>query len=254
MAAIDKIYVENREQYLQFKEWCMKQPPFTDKYGKTARLIDYVYKHNEDWNGGVVFMGPYYLDAYLIKNCPFDFIQKELMVNYGHWSQEKIDDAFNCVMHRTEENKGFYSWLTPKDFVIENNVITMPNLEVSDYQLIKEGKLYNKPTTNKEYTIGRHFKCVKHPHIKYNTPFGCKNWWVDIDLPEELGYMWYHSEYNSWDFADEFVIAEWSSSTANCPTIRALKRLMLKWKLPVGTKVRATGRYIEETYEFIITK
>lgn len=255
MAAIDKIYVKNRGQYLRFKEWCENQPPFTDKYGKTARLIDYVYKHDENWDGGVAFMGPYYLDAYLIKNCPFDFIQKELMVNYGHWSQEKIDDAYNCVMHRTEENKDFFSWLTPNDFVIVDGVITMPNLEVSDYQLIKEGKLYNKPTTNKEYVIGKHFKCIRHPYIKYNTPFGINNWWIDINLPKELGYyMWYHSEYNSWDFCDEFVIADWSSSTAYCHTIKALKRLMLKWKLPVGTIVRATGRYIPETYEFRITK
>ena len=254
MAAIDKIYVKNREQYIQFKEWCEKQPSFTDKYGKTAKLIDYVYKHNEDWDGGVAFMGPYYLDAYLIRNCPFDFIQKELMLNYGHWSQEKIDDAFNCVTHRTEENKDFFSWLTPDDFAIVDGVVTMPNLEESDYQLIKEGKLYNKPTTNYEYVVGKHFKCIKHPIIKFNTPFGVKNWWVDVTVPDELPYMWYHSEHNSWDFSDEFVIADWSSSTANCPTIRALKRQMLKWKLPIGTIVRATGRYVEETYEFIITK
>ena len=254
MAAIDKIYVDDREQYLQFKEWCEKQPPFTDKYGKTARLIDYVYKHNDKWNGGIVFMGPYFLDAYLIKNCPFDFIQKELMINYGHWSQEKINDAYQFVMNRTEENKEVYSWLTPDDFAVVDGVITMPNLEVSDYQLIKEGKLYNKPTTNEEYIVGKHFKCIKHPYIKYNTPFGIKNWWIDIDPPKNLRYMWYHSEHNSWDFSDEFVIADWSSSTAYCHTIKALKRLMLKWKLPVGTIVRVTGRYISETYEFRITK
>lgn len=254
MAAIDKIYVENREQYLQFKEWCEKQPPFTDKYGKTARLIDYVYKHDENWDGGVAFMGPCYLDAYLIKNCPFDFIQKELMVNYGHWSQEKINDAYQFVMNRTEENKEVYSWLTPDDFVIVDGIITMPNLETSDYQLIKEGKLYNKPTTNKKYTVGKHFKCIRHPDVKYNTPFGIKNWWIDVDPPEELGYMWHHSEHNSWDFSDEFVIADWSSSTAYCHTIKALKRLMTKWKLPVGTIVKATGRYAQETYEFIIKK
>ena len=254
MAAIDKIYVKNREQYLQFKEWCKKQPPFTDKYGKTARLIDYVYKHDENWDGGVAFMAPYYLDAYLIKNCPFDFIQKELMLNYGHWSQEKINDAYNCVMRRTEENKAFYNWLTPDDFAVVDDVITMPNLETSDYQLIKEDKLYNKPTTNKEYIVGKHFKCIKHPNTKFNTPFGIKNWWIDIVPPKELGYMWYHLEHNSWDFCEEFVIADWSSSAALCHTIKALKRLMLKWNLPVDTIVKATGRYAQETYEFIIKK
>ena len=70
MAAIDKIYVDNRQQYLEFKDWCEKQPPLTDKYGTSVSLMRYVYKHpEEDWNGGVVFCGPYYLDAYFIKNC-----------------------------------------------------------------------------------------------------------------------------------------------------------------------------------------
>ena len=89
MAAIDKIYVSNRGQYLEFKRWCEEQPPLTDKYGVKVPLSNYVYKHSDNWNGGVVFNGPYYADAYLIRKCPFDYIQKELMLNYGHWSQDK---------------------------------------------------------------------------------------------------------------------------------------------------------------------
>ena len=250
MAAIDKIYVDTREQYLEFKDWCEKQPPLTDKYGASVSLMNYVYKHSEDWNGGVVFCGPYYLDAYLIKNCPFDYIQKELMVNYGHWSQEKINEAYDCVLRKDET---FFSWLTEDDFKIVDGVVTMPNLEKSSYEKIKDGELYNTPYTSNKYDVGKHFICIKHPRYKFNKPFK-GNWFIDVQPPKDLGYMWYHSNHNSWDFADEFVVCDWSSNTAFCKTIKALKRMMLKWKLPVGTVVKATGRYVSETYEFVITK
>lgn len=252
MAAIDKIY-GNREQYLEFKEWCEKQPPITDKYGKTVSLMRYVYKHSDNWNGGVIFCGPYYLDAYLIRNCPLDYIQEELMVNYGHWSQDKINNAYDCVMNRTDKNKGFYTWLTEDDFKVVDGVITMPNLEKSDYEKIKDGELYTAPYTNMKYEVGKHFRYTIHPRYKYNKPLkGC--WFVSVIPPSDLGYMWYHDNHNSWDFCDEFVVCEWSSSSSFCKTIKALKRLMLKWKLPVGTTVRATGRYVSEVYEFVITK
>ena len=251
MAAIDKIYVENYEQYVEFRNWCEKQPPLIDKYGVIVPLTTYVYKHSIGWNGGVVFCGPYYADAYLIKNCPFDFIQKELMINYGYWSQEKINDAYECVTNRTEKNKDFYTWLKEDDFKIVDGVITMPNLEKSDYEKIKDCKLFNTPFTSQEITYGTRFKCIKHPRYFYNKPYKCKNWFINVIIPN--GFMWYHSNHNSWDFSDEFVSSKWASSTAFCSTIKALKRLMVKkWRLPVGTKVRATGRYVEDTYEFLI--
>ena len=42
MAAIDKIYVDSWEKYQEFKEWCEKQPLFTDKYGKQEPMTIYV--------------------------------------------------------------------------------------------------------------------------------------------------------------------------------------------------------------------
>ena len=52
---------------------------------------------------------------------------------------------------------------------------------------------------------------------------------------------------------EEFVIDEWSSSMCiEFKTIKAIKRAILKWKLPVGTIVTCTGRYVEDTYKFKI--
>ena len=253
MAAIDKIYVDSFEKYKLFREWCMNQPKLKDKYGKETSLIDYVFKYTE-WKDGAVLPvcnNPYYIDAYLIRNCPFDFIQKELMVSYGKLTQEDIEEAYDIVMKRGGGKYEFdaYQWLSKEDFSIIDGKISL-NKE-SDYDLIKAGKLYATPQTNKKYEVGKSFKIVKCPQHKYNRPYKRKRWFVDADAPEELGFLWYHSSTNTWDFSEEFVISEWTSSgCSEYKTIKAIKRAILKWKLPVGTIVTCTGRYVEDTYEF----
>lgn len=255
MAAIDKIYVNKFEDYLLFKEWCEKQPKIKDKYGSECSLSDYLFQYNSfiDGKSYPIFNAPYYIDAYLIRNCPFDFIQDNLKINYGYKSQKWIDEAYDIVMNRNDENKNFYTWLKPDDFKIVNGIITMPNEPLSDYELIKNGKLFATPYTQKEYTIGKHIKCIKHPPIQYNTPFGWKFWWIQIDPPDESGPMWYHEEYNSWDFSDEFIINEGCNIICcKYKTIRAIKRAIRNWKLPVRTIVTCTGKYYNDIYEFKI--
>ena len=257
MAAIDRIYVNKFEHYLLFKEWCEEQPKIKDKYGKECSISDYLFHHDsfKEDDSHPIMSAPYYIDAYIIRNCPFDFIQDELKLNYGYRTQEWIDKAYNAVMNRNEENKNFYTWLKPDDFKIVDGVVTMPNEPISDYELIKEGKLYATPYTQKKYTVGKHIKCIKHPSIRYNRPFGFNFWWVEVNPPEELGYMWYHKETNSWDFGEEFVINKrWSSMCVKYNTIRAIKRAIRKWKLPIGTTIECTDRLISDTYVFQVTK
>ena len=103
---------------------------------------------------------------------------------------------------------------------------------------------------------GVHIKCIKYPPIKYNTISYNGYWWVQVTPPDELGYMWYHKDHNSWDFTDEFVISK-SGSSSTCvkyKTIRAIKRAIRKWKLPIGTTIECTGRYVYETYIFKVIK
>ena len=219
MAAIDKIYVNKFEDYLLFKEWCKEQPKIKDKYGKECSISDYLFHYDSFKENGShpIMSAPYYVDAYIIRNCPFDFIQDELKLNYGYESQK--------------------------------------NDPISDYELIKEGKLYATPYTQKKYTIGKHVKCIKHPSIRYNTPFGFNFWWIEVNPPEELGYMWYHKDHDSWDFGEEFVInSRWSSMCVKYNTIRAIKRAIRKWKLPIGTTIECTDRLISDTYVFQVTK
>lgn len=255
MAAIDKIYVDSFEKYKLFKDWCKTQPKIKDKYGRETSLINYVFKYTE-WKEGAVLpvcSNPYYIDAYLIRNCPFDFIQEELMLSYGKWTQDEIEEAYDVVMKRGGENckGGIYHWLSKEDFIIIDGKISLK--KDSDYDLIKAGKLYSTPYTDKKYEIGKSIKIIKYPQQHYNRPFKCKRWFTHVDLPEELGYMWYNSNTNTWDFSEEFVIGGW---TSNCctkyKTIRAIKRAILKWKLPVGTIVTCSGRYVGDNYEIMI--
>ena len=243
MAAIDRIYLDTQEQYKEFKKWCKEQPLITDKYGVSVPLTRYLNRR--------FFCAPCYVDAYLIKNCPFDYIQKELMINYGHWTQDKINEAYRCVKIK---DKTYFTWLSESDFKIINGIVTMPNLEKSDYQKIKDGELFDTPSTKKNYEIGKHFRCTYHPGRHYNRPYEQKHWFIQLTVPEDLGYMWYLGDRNEWVFPDEFAVTDERSNTAFCKTIRALKRLIIKWKLPIGTVVSATGRYMSDEYEFVVTK
>lgn len=257
MAAIDKIYVDTWEEYLQFRSWCKQQPLLEDKYGKKVRITDYLYNYEEPWiNGQAIFNAPCYVDAYVIRNCPFDFIQKELMVNYGHWSQERIKQFYENIENwDSNQGKSPY-WAKLEDFIIlEDGTMTIKGLEKSAYSKIKKGELYSYPIANIKYIIGKHFKCIKHPAHLYNTPSNYKNWIVNVEIPKEINsYMWYHKDTNTWDFIEDFVNAEWSSSCAHCKTIRALKRLIIKWKLPVGSTIEVSGRPGDDGYTFIVKK
>ena len=255
MAAIDKIYVNSFEKYKLFKDWCKTQPKIKDKYGNEISLINYVFNYTE-WKDGAVLPvcnNPYYIDAYLIRSCPFDFIQEELMLSYGKWTQDEIEKAYDEVIKRGGEKLegGLFNWLSKEDFSIIDGKISLK--QDSDYDLIKAGKLYSTPCTNKNYKVGKSFKIIKCPQQHYNRPFKYKRWFVDIDVPKELGFMWYHENTNTWDFSEEFIISDWTSSCCTkYKTIKAIKRAILKWGLPVGTIVKCTGRYIDDTYEFEI--
>ena len=257
MAAIDKIYVDSFEKYKLFKDWCKTQPKIKDKYGKETSLINYIFNYTE-WEDGAVLPvcnNPYYIDAYLIRNCPFDFIQEELMLSYGKWTQDEIEKAYDVVMKRGGEKSkgGIFPWLSKEDFSIIDGKIFLKRNQDSDYDLIKRGKLYATPYTNKKYKVGKSFKIVQCPQQHYNRPFKGKRWFIHVDIPKDLGYIWYHSKTNTWDFCEEFVISDGISNyCTKYKTIKAIKRAIRKWKLPVGTIVTCTGRYVEDTYKFKI--
>ena len=283
MAAIDKIYLTSFEEFTAFKDWCEAQPPIKDKYGKEDKISDYLFRHWDDpkyWTDGdrPVMSAPYYIDAYIIRNCPFDFVQEELMLNYGHWSQKRIREYYESVKNWDGKDEYPY-WVKLEDFIFnDDGTISVKGLESekSDYELIKEGKLYDKPYIDK-YERGKHFRITKVPPMyggrkcNYPTPIRCKKgakftplWDISILLPDYVdeGYMsWsaqsgYRHSVGTWDFCTEHVLSSngWSSSNAHCKSISALTRRITKWNLPVGTIIWVLGRYIGEEYKIVVKK
>lgn len=282
MAAIDKIYLKSFETFTEFKEWCEAQPPIKDKYGREDKISNYLFygwydpKYWENDNCHPVMNAPYYIDAYIIRNCPIEEVQEELMVNYGHWSQKRIKEYYENVKNWEGDGECPY-WAKLEDFIFnEDGTMSIKGLEKSDYDLIKEGKLYDKPYIDK-YERGKHFRITKTPTMysghkcNYPTPLRIKKgskytptWDISINLPDYVdeGYMSWSSHSKSkfpigtWDFCSEHVLSYdgWSSSDTYCKSIRALTRRITKWNLPVGTIVEVQGRYVGEEYEFLVTK
>lgn len=281
MAAIDNIYVNSYEQYKEFEKWLLKQPKLKDKYGKEVSIYSYFSNWWDDpkyWinNSHPIFSAPYYVDAYIIRNCPLDYIQKELMLNYGHKTQKDIDEMYNTVINRTPEDQKLiddangeypnkpisYWWLNKDDFKIVDGVITILNAKKSSYQKILDGEIYNSPSLEGTYEIGKHFKIIKRPFYqnKCNYPMsytrnGVKrhsNWDISISNLN----LWWHpkNKIGTWDFIEEFVESKYSSSDSYCPSLKSIKRRILKWKLPVGTIIMLNGMYVGEYYKIIVKK
>lgn len=267
MAAIDKIYLTSYDEYIQFRDWLKLQPKLRDKYGKEISLMAYFFDYwdKECWfneNGKnvshPVYSAPYYVDAYIIRNCPFDFVQKDLMINYGYWSQERIRDFYESVKNYDLDKDGAPYWAKLEDFIFnEDGTMSIKRLEKSSYEEILDGELYTLPyRTNVEY--GTHFRLTKSPNGKKTIPFKRPlkgMWWITVESTnDKYDFMWYNEYTDTWDFMDEFVVGGSHSNTAYVKTITALARKIRKWKFPIGTKVMATGMYVGEEYEFIVTK
>lgn len=284
MAAIDKIYLTSWESFKAFKEWCEAQPPIYDKYGKEDRISHYLFygwydpKYWKKDDCHPVMNAPYYVDAYIIRNCPIDEVQEELMVNYGHYSQKRLWKMYNEIKEYADNGKESPYWAKLENFVIhEDGTIELTDIrEKSSYEKIKDGELYTEPYCDK-FERGKHFRITKIPAMyngrKCNIPTPVRinkgpkyipTWNIDIKLPDYIdeGYMSWSSHSDAdfpvgtWDFCSEYVLSYdgWSSSNTHCKSIRALTRRITKWNLPVGTIVKVCGRYVDEDYEIIVKK
>lgn len=110
MAAIDKTYTSSWEDYQSLIEWC-KGKSFTLKNGDIIYPSNYIFEWSkEDFDGErelPVWNTPNYLDIWLIRNCPLNFIQERLKEQYGGgWSKEAFtghndDDMYHHILNHT---------------------------------------------------------------------------------------------------------------------------------------------------------
>ena len=116
MAAIDKVYI-TWETYCKFKEWCEKQPPLYDKYGKKTYLKDWLWDCNEekfiDENGkySVKYLTPVASGYIVLDGDTSNPIQVT--------STEMVLDGWDIGLHHVQVYTGETNKVSFKGFLLE---------------------------------------------------------------------------------------------------------------------------------------
>ena len=93
MASIDKTYTSSYREYREFKDWADTQV-VTFFNGHTECIGDWVYSLEEGHFDGreiPIMNTPTWMDAFLIQNCPFEFVQDRMQGVYDdHYDVLKV--------------------------------------------------------------------------------------------------------------------------------------------------------------------
>jgi len=202
MAAIDKCYVDSYADYKTFCDWA-KDRSFITPRGAKVVISDYIFNwKEEDFKDGCV----------PIFNSPVIFD------NYLY---------HNCNLSFIRE------WLASR---YTNNLT---------------GDLYDEITqvpTLPEFVPCRHVSVLKNgignmPYKSYNDYSRRKYgyWIVDIYLGNST--CWYNEEYDFWTIPFENDIHTASYAAFKNKSIKSIiRRIIKKWKLPVGCKIEIEDR------------
>lgn len=274
MAGIEKIYVKSYEQLCQFRDWC-KAHTLSDKYG-VVKPLSFWLKDNLDefdWSSGdsiPVFKGPYLIDYYLIKNCPFDYVQEAMRINYGS-EYDKIKEAEGYYKdHIGYADLKTYRYIDYSNPGMHFTIQRISTIALNNKSNVKRNRPYFKRT---DIDFKEHIEKNKKEHNKnlWNlNNVHRPNWVIEIykdkqtSLSDELRFMMYTPPLKeqkqiigTWNRLGDFIICDvWEDICNDCKTIKALTRRIRKWKLPVGTELRVFNiNYPEDDcYRIIIKK
>lgn len=210
MAAIDKTYCNDYPVYKEFIEWA-KEAKFKTPSGEYLYVWNYVYSEcSEDDMKRVgyvpVMNTPQYLDYFLIKYCPFDFVQNRMKEVYGNEYYESVKNG------------------------------------TSEYDKYKEPEIGTKFVVFRDRYM-RHkdylwrFKGRNNAR-KFTNPFV-------IDVEYDGNPLWYSENLKRFVYPNELAEGT-SSFCFGGKTVKALLRKLRRLRLPKGTFVRAYGRYVRE--------
>ena len=213
MAGIDKTYLKKWNQYEALYNWCKQVGEVTDDYGNKFSPIDWLREYTyEEWEKYTkqeaeeiyIWNTPLYLDIYLIRYCPLDFIQDRLKEQYGEgWSKTVFCTSINTY-----------------DEILNR---------VSSYDRYVRNGVKNPK-----------FKWHNPVYSRRNVRDFI--WWVyikDHDWSyDELANHWFH------DDDVYVTKGNWVSNCATIKgrlTKRKLARILGKWNLPKGTTLEFHG-------------
>lgn len=238
MAGIDKTYLTRWDDYKALENWCISVGEVTDDWGNKFRPLSWLFEWtHEEWIEGTeneteeipVWNTPTYLDIYLIRYCPLEFIQNRLKQQYAGcgWTKEAFSgniSNYDLIKNRMSEYDE-YQRNGVKNPKFKWNLPIMSLKELTDLQ-----------------------------------------WWVQID--DEKRQFWRYDETVDYWYPHAemyYPRGNWITSLATVRgklTKRKLARLLQKWNLPKGVTVNfrcsfkikgKSGRYGDSRFDFKIT-
>lgn len=223
MAATDKIYTDKYKEYKELFDWA-KNTVFVCPNGTKLYPIRDIYQHlkEEDFKDGKcvpVLMTSFVMDYFLIKNCPFDFVQESLKSSYG-------EEYYNSVKNGTSE----YDLFT------------------------KEGKCGSGKIKRINKDSRSRFNYL-YPIFRKNGKKIKPKFFVDVYPPSKddglVLSLDYSYKIDNFLWENELGLLD-SDCYYGCRSIKALIRKIRKWKLPKGSMVHAHGRYRRESWYFVV--
>lgn len=182
-------------------------------------------------SGIPIWNTPIHFDVWLIRNCPFDFIQDRLKEQYGGgWSKETFSHPD------------------------ENDMYTQIKNRVSCYDTYKRNGLGKNIRINKNL-----FPVASCKGVYYSSTF------ILIDFPDEKN-IWYHEDTDSWPSRND--LRDYYSSSSSCFSCKGFMkpktifRKLQKWDLPEGSKINIiywykyspNGPTFTEEFDLVIKK
>ena len=208
MAAIDKCYIDNYKDYLEFKNW-IEDKTFITPRGNKIICKNILFDWDEEsFKGGPIpiFNSPVYFDNWLYHNCPLEFIQ--------NWLQDRY--------FRDGYSKGNKNDITKE--------LKLPEYEpCTKVKIIKRG-LGEKPwKCRNDYT---------------NKKVGI--WWVDVK--SDCGFCWYNEDKDYWLLPDEEDVWTISTYHSKLSVKAIIRKILKVWKLPKGYTITLQGRISNDTW------
>ena len=269
MSAIDKTYVSSWEQWKELKDWvwdkeihlknglisrprgCMYYPEYGEK--EVTEWLENVRKSNMEhygWtyeealeNSDIPFWNtPTYVDIWLIRNCPIEWVQDRLKSQYGGgWSKEAFtnqDNSYEAIKNGTSEYDTWQRNGLGKNF--KYKVIKKPNWHyIHRFRYIDRNgkKQMYKDDGNNWWSI--HVTDIKHPY----------------DSHEHISW-WANEDFNYWTCHEEAL--PYTSNIMNIkgkmPSLKAIIRMIQNWDLPDGTKVEFNSFRFRFGWTIIVKK
>lgn len=166
-------------------------------------------------SGIPIWNTPRHFDVWLIRNCPFEFIQDRLKEQYGGgWSKETFTNPDEDNMYLQIKNK------------------------TSCYDT------YQRNGLGKNIHINKNLFPVFRSKLTC-----CVSTYIEIELPDES--VWYNDEYDYWpsrnDLRNQSSGSSSSFSTKGYMKPKTIFRKLQKWDLPEGSKV-----HVEYFYKYTL--